>query len=177
MSSTAIAVILKRVHKIKHIQMQKVALMLIAYVSSVLWVTAQIPEIATNKKSTEQQQKEIITLINQYSQARENRDTILLKKILTTDVDQLVSTGEWRVGMTTAVEGMMKSSAASPGTRSLQVEKIQMLNAGAAVVDCRYQIQNTDGTTRKMWSTFIVIADNAKWKIRAIRNMLPAPGS
>ena len=120
-------------------------------------------------------QKGITFLIDQYSQAREKRDTVLLKTIMTSDVDQLVSTGEWRAGINAAVEGMMKSSANSPGTRTLQVEKIQMIAASSAIVDCRYEIQNADGTARKMWSTFIVIADKEAWKIRAIRNMLPAP--
>jgi hypothetical protein len=45
---------------------------------------------------------------------RETRDTILLKKILTTDIDQLVSTGEWRAGIGTAIEDMPRSSASSP---------------------------------------------------------------
>ncbi|HET6768437.1 MAG TPA: hypothetical protein VFH08_13595, partial [Chitinophagaceae bacterium] len=96
--------------------------------------------------------------------------------ILAPDVDQLVSTGEWRTGINAAVEGMMKSSANSPGTRTLHIEKTQMITASSAIVDCRYEIQNTDGTARKMWSTFIVVTDKGVWKIRAIRNMLPAAG-
>ena len=122
-------------------------------------------------------QKTITSLIDQYSQAREKRDTVLLKTILSPDVDQLVSTGEWRVGINAAIEGMMKSSANSPGTRTLHIEKIQALSATSAIVDCRYEIQNTDGSARKMWSTFIVIADKKTWKIRSIRNMLPAPNN
>jgi len=125
----------------------------------------------------DKQQKAITFLIDQYSLAREKRDTVLLKTILTSDVDQLVSTGEWRLGINAAVEGMMKSSANSPGTRTLRIEKIQMVAASSAIVDCRYEIQNTDGTVRKMWSTFNVVADKKTWKIRAIRNMLPAPNN
>ncbi len=118
--------------------------------------------------------KTITSLIDQYSLARENRDTALLKTILTIGVDQLVSTGEWRVGMNDAVEGMMKSSAGNPGTRTLVVEKIQAITPSSAIVDCRYEIKNADGSTRKMWSTFIVVADKDIWKIMSIRNMLPA---
>lgn len=40
--------------------------------------------------------KPIYDLVDAYSEAREKKDTVLLKKILTTDIDQLVSTGEWR---------------------------------------------------------------------------------
>ena len=125
-------------------------------------------------KLNDKHQKAITSLIDQYSQAREKRDTVLLKAILTPDVDQLVSTGEWRVGINAAVEGMIKSSANSPGTRTLHIEKIQILTASSVIVDCRYQIQNADSAARKMWSTFIVVADKETWKIRAIRNMLPA---
>jgi hypothetical protein len=71
----------------------------------------------------------------------------------------------------------MKSSANNPGTRTLSIDKIQTISASSAIVDCRYEIQNADGTVRKMWSTFIVIADKKTWKIRAIRNMLPAPNN
>src|SRR5580765_3862428 len=73
------------------------------------------------------QRKAITSLINQYSEAREKRDTMLLKAILTIDVDQLVSTGEWRNGIGASLEGMLKSSATSPGTRTLGIEKIRML--------------------------------------------------
>jgi len=41
---------------------------------------------------------EISFLIDQYSLARERKDTLLLKSILTAGIDQLVSSGEWRYG-------------------------------------------------------------------------------
>src|SRR5687767_4123119 len=148
--------------------MKKTTLLLLSHLACIIVLYGQ--EIKVNDKL----QKAMTSLIDQYSQAREKRDTGLLKTILTPDVDQLVSTGEWRVGINAAVEGMMKSSANSPGTRTLQVEKIQTISSSSAIVDCRYEIQNTDGTARKMWSTFIVIADKWEWKMRAIRNMLNA---
>ena len=124
--------------------------------------------------ATDHQRKTITFLIDQYSEAREKSDTALLKTILTYNADQLVSTGEWRNGIGDAVQGMLKSSANSPGTRSLQIYKIRMLNSTTAIVDCKYEIQNTDSTIRRMWSTFIVVAKKEQWKISAIRNMLPA---
>ena len=121
-----------------------------------------------------QQQKDISLLIDKYSEAREKKDTVLLKSILTSDVDQLVSTGEWRTGINASVKGMLRSSASSPGTRTLQIEKTRLLNATCAIVDCKYEIKNADGTPRKMWSTFVVVTDKGAWKISAIRNMLPS---
>jgi len=152
--------------------MKKTALVFLLHFTGFMFLYGQHTTTANDK-----QQKAITSLIDQYSQAREKRDTTLLKTILTSDVDQLVSTGEWRVGINAAVDGMMKSSANSPGTRTLHIEKIQMLTASSAIVDCRYEIQNTDSSARKMWSTFVVVADKETWKIRAIRNMLPAPNN
>jgi hypothetical protein len=151
--------------------MKKIALLLLSHLACIIILYGQ--DTTVNSKL----QKAITSLIDQYSQAREKRDTALLKTILTHDVDQLVSTGEWRVGLNAAVQGMMKSSATSPGKRTLHVEKIQAISSSSAIVDCRYEIQNTDGTVRKMWSTFIVIDDKKVWKIMAIRNMLPAPNN
>src|SRR5258706_11417453 len=121
----------------------------------------------------DKQKKDIYQLIDNYSQAREKRDTVLLKSILTTDVDQLVSSGEWRNGKAASVKGMLQSSANSPGTRTFTIEKIRLFNPNSAIVDCKYEIQNADGTPRKMWSTFIVVFEKGIWKISAIRNMLP----
>ena len=139
-----------------------------------LTLTGSLFLYGQSNTADERQQKAITSLIDQYSEAREKMDTVLLKTILTPDVDQLVSTGEWRNGIDASVQGMLKSSTNSPGTRTLRVEKIKMFNPNSAIVDCRYEIQNTDGSTRKMWSSFIVVADKGKWKISAIRNMLPS---
>jgi ketosteroid isomerase-like protein len=124
--------------------------------------------------SKNKQNEEIFSLIDDYSLARENRDTVLLKKILTPDVDQLVSTGEWRNGIQSSVRGMLQSSAGTPGTRTLTIDKIKFLGTKNAIVDARYNIKNSDGTDRKMWSTFIVVKKKEAWKISAIRNMLPS---
>lgn len=118
--------------------------------------------------------KALYKLIDQYSEARETKDTVLLKSILTDDVDQLVSSGEWRAGIGSAIEGMLRSSNANPGSRTLTVDKVKFLTSESAVVDARYEIGGTNGSVRKMWSSFIAIKQEGSWKIAAIRNMLPA---
>jgi hypothetical protein len=129
---------------------------------------------AQSMKLSTNDQKAISTLIDRYSEAREKSDTVLLQLILTEDIDQLVSTGEWRVGMRAAIDGMQKSSASNPGTRTLTIDRIRLLNANCAMVDCRYEIMNADNGSRKMWSSFVVVKVRKDWKITAIRNMLPA---
>lgn len=119
-------------------------------------------------------ERKINVLIDDYSKARENRDTVLLKSILTEDIDQLVSTGEWRNGIRSSVQGMLSSSSSNPGSRTLKIEKVRLINQSLAVVDCRYIIENKGEASRMMWSTFVVVMDKGSWKITAIRNMLPS---
>lgn len=120
-------------------------------------------------------QIKILALIDDYSKARENQDTLLLKSILTDEVDQLVSSGEWRTGISEAMKGMQRSTASNPGQRRLKVEKTRLLNSTSAIVDARYEIVGEiGGSTRRMWSTFLVVkGKDDNWKISGIRNMLP----
>jgi ketosteroid isomerase-like protein len=127
-----------------------------------------------NTSDTQNASQDIINLISSYSNSRDTKDTVLLKKILTKDIDQLVSSGVWRKGIAQAVQGMMESSTSNPGDRTLKVESIRFLNPNVALVDARYEIKNVDGTIRKMWSSFAVVSEKEQWKISAIRNMLPA---
>lgn len=143
-------------------------LLLLALLFFPLLVSGQI---IPNKKENSQ---EIVHLISEYSKARETKDTVLLKEILTEDVDQLVSSGEWRDGIQEAILGMQQSFSSNPGTRTLEVEKIKFLSDEIAIVDCRYIIKQANGSERNLWSSFTVIFDNNRWKISAIRNMEPS---
>jgi uncharacterized protein (TIGR02246 family) len=126
-----------------------------------------------NPVSTNDLEREIYALIDAYSLARSEKDSVRLQTILTEDIDQLVSSGIWRKGKAMALKGMLQSSENNPGERSLSIDQIRFLNTGCALVDARYHIRNTDGTERNMWSTFIVVEEGSSWKIAAIRNMLP----
>lgn len=139
------------------------------------WICLLFPSLAFSqiKPGEKEDAVKIHTLIEQYSQARETRDTILLKQILTEDVDQLVSNGEWRTGIREAVDGMLRSSTANPGIRKLHVDKIKFLSDEIALVDCRYVITDPNGTERNLWSSFTVVFHKKSWKITAIRNMNP----
>jgi uncharacterized protein (TIGR02246 family) len=130
--------------------------------------------MAQDKKQGEMQTRDIYALIDNYSLARDKKDTILLKNILTDDIDQLVSNGEWRNGIDVVVQGMLRSSENNPGSRTLTVERIRFLDSRNAIADARYDIKSKEGVTRKMWSTFVVVQYKGHWKIAAIRNMLPS---
>ncbi|SEG36855.1 DUF4440 domain-containing protein [Algoriphagus boritolerans] len=135
-----------------------------------------IPSLAFTQVSDDQKEsaQKITQLISHYSEAREAQDTVLLKRILTEDIDQLVSSGEWRNGLEESIKGMQNSTQSNPGSRRLKVEKIKFLSEEIALADCRYIITSPDGTERNMWSSFVLIEKAGKWKIAAIRNMNPA---
>jgi uncharacterized protein (TIGR02246 family) len=146
------------------------------YILTFLFLALLLSDIslAQGRKEGDKRTQAIYTLIDNYSLAREKKDTVLLKSILTEEIDQLVSSGEWRTGIREAVQGMQRSSMGNPGTRTLIVEKIRFLDSKNALADARYEIKNTDGSLRKMWSTFVVVQNKGRWKIAAIRNMLPS---
>jgi hypothetical protein len=134
-----------------------------------------IPTLAFSqiKFGEKEEAVKITQLIDQYSQARETQDTVLLQSILTVDIDQLISSGEWRNGINESIKGMQNSTLSNPGSRTLKVEKIKFLSDGIALVDCRYSIKNPNGSERNMWSSFTVLFQKNQWKITAIRNMNP----
>ena len=142
--------------------------------STIYLIFAVTSFVGAQNKSISNQEHSIVALVDQYSQAREKSDTVLLKSILTADVDQLVSNGEWRKGIRESVKGMLRSSASNTGSRTLKVDKVRFFNSDCAIADARYEITNADGTIRKMWSTFVVVRNGGVWRISAIRNMLPA---
>jgi hypothetical protein len=66
--------------------MKKTALLFLSHLACIIVLYSQGATV------NDKLQKAITSLIDQYSYAREKRDTVLLKTILTPDVDQLVST-------------------------------------------------------------------------------------
>jgi len=114
-------------------------------------------------------------LIQKYVDARESRDAKAIEALFTTDADQLVSTGEWRKGRPEVVRGTMAGSESSGGKRTITVTSVRFLAPGVALADGRYEITGmADGTSRKMWASITVTRGaDWKWRIAAIRNMLP----
>jgi len=113
-------------------------------------------------------------LVEAYSAARDKGDGAALTALFTADADQLVSSGEWRRGREAVVKGSLASSQQTQGKRTFAIETVRMIAANVALVDSRYDIAQTDGTTRRMWASWLLVKDGPAWKIAAIRNMLPA---
>jgi uncharacterized protein (TIGR02246 family) len=118
---------------------------------------------------------DIFVVIQNYEHARNSPNASQIEALFTTDADQLVSSGEWRKGRRAIVSGTMASSRRTGGHRRIIVESIRLVAPGVAIVDGRYELTGlAGGTTRRMWSTFIMTRGPKGWRIAAIRNMLPA---
>lgn len=115
-------------------------------------------------------------IVKKYVEARQHMDAAAIQNLFTPDADQLVSSGEWRKGRDAIVRGTMASSERTGGTRSIEVESVRVVAPGVAIADGRYELTGlAGGTTRRMWTTFVLTSGSGGWRITAIRNMLPAP--
>lgn len=114
-------------------------------------------------------------VVQKYLDARARRDPKALAEILTPDIDQLVSSGEWRRGRDAVVRGTLASSESTGGHRTITIQTVRFLTPTVALADGPYELTGlAGGTDRKMWTAFILTRGPDGWQIAAIRNMLPA---
>jgi uncharacterized protein (TIGR02246 family) len=123
--------------------------------------------------TTRQDETAIRELVKIYVDARDKGDEAAVRALFTDDADQLTSSGEWRRGREELVRGTLASSKANTGTRTITLETIRFPAAGVAIADGTYVIAGT-GSTRNMWTSFVLVKSGTAWRISAIRNMLPA---
>jgi uncharacterized protein (TIGR02246 family) len=130
---------------------------------------------AQGRTSATADESAIRAVVSKYVEARERRDAKGIEALFTQDADQLTSSGEWRKGRAEIVRGTLASSQSSGGTRTITIETVRFPAPGVALADGRYEIAGLEGgSSRKMWTSFVVIRDADAWRIAAIRNMLPA---
>jgi len=114
-------------------------------------------------------------VVETYLAAREAGSEKALAALFTEDVDQLVSTGEWRKGRADVVRGTLASSQSASGKRTITVVSVRLLSPDVAVADGRYEIAGAaTADARHMWTSIFVTRTRDGWRISAIRNMLPA---
>ena len=114
-------------------------------------------------------------VVHKYLDAREHRDAKAVAEVFTPDADQLVSTGEWRRGRQALVRGTLASSESTGGRRTITIQTVRMLAPSVALADGPYELTGlVGGTSRSMWTTFVLTRGSDGWRIAAIRNMRPA---
>jgi uncharacterized protein (TIGR02246 family) len=114
-------------------------------------------------------------VVKAYVAAREQSDPQAIGALFADGADQLTSSGEWRKGRDEVVRGTLESSRRASGTRAITLETIRFPASGVALADGRYEIAGGQEGPRRMWTTFLLVQTSGRWRIAAIRNMLPAP--
>jgi uncharacterized protein (TIGR02246 family) len=135
---------------------------------------ALLAPLPASAQTTTADEAAVRALVAAYSEARDKSDAAALTALFTADADQLVSSGEWRRGREAVVKGSLASSQQTQGKRTFTIDTVRMIAADVALADSRYEIAQADGTTRRMWASWVLVKDGGTWKIAAIRNMLPA---
>ena len=115
-------------------------------------------------------------VVANYVAARDRGDAAAVAAVFTENADQLTSSGEWRRGRDELVRGTLASSKANSGARTITITTVRFPAADVAIADGEYVIGATSSApARKMWTSFVMIRSGGRWRIDAIRNMLPAP--
>src|SRR3954452_13414832 len=125
--------------------------------------------------ASEQDEQKIRGVVAEYMAARNENSSEAVRNLFTPDADQLVSTGEWRKGLTDVVRGTSSSSRREAGKSSITVESVRLVDKDVSIVDGRYRTVGVNGAIREMWTTLVLKRVGRDWRITAIRNMLPAP--
>ena len=137
-----------------------------------LWLPGSLRQSPT---PPEREEAAVRQLVRDYVAAREKGDPAAIAPLFTPDADQLVSSGEWRVGREAVVAGTVASSRQNSGARTIAITRIRFLSPDIALVDGRYTLAPRDGAAaRQMWTSLLLQKAEARWRIAAIRNMLPA---
>jgi uncharacterized protein (TIGR02246 family) len=66
-------------------------------------------------------------VVRRYVAAREARDPAAVAALFAADADQLVSSGEWRLGREKVVEGSLASTERTGGKREIAVERVRFV--------------------------------------------------
>jgi uncharacterized protein (TIGR02246 family) len=117
-------------------------------------------------------------VVAEYVAARERGDAAAVGAVFTEHADQLTSSGEWRRGRPELVRGTLASSKSNAGARTITIKAVRFPADGVAIADGEYVIAAAGATAgRNMWTSFVMIRSGGRWRIDAIRNMLPAPAA
>jgi uncharacterized protein (TIGR02246 family) len=157
--------------------MQRALGTIAAMAMAALVIRAAAPAAAQSAAQSDPGQEAAVRqVVSDYVAARERGDAAGVEALFTEHADQLVSSGEWRRGRPELVRGTLASSKSNAGARTVTVRAVRFPTPDVAIADGEYVIGASGVTAaRNMWSTFVMVRGGGRWRIDAIRNMLPAP--
>lgn len=129
---------------------------------------AQAPAAASIEESR------VAAVIQNYVKARNARDSKAIEALFTADADQYTTGGEWRRGRAHVIPGTARSTNQNPGIRSIAIAAVRFITPDVAIADGTYTIAGSDV---RRWTTIVLKREPDKWRIAAIRNMLPTGGA
>jgi uncharacterized protein (TIGR02246 family) len=113
-------------------------------------------------------------VVARYMAARDARDPAAVAALFTSDADQFTTGGEWRRGRERIRAGTAESSRRNPGSRRISIEAIRFVADDVAIADGPYEIATAGAaSTRRIWTTVVLVRTAEGWRISAIRNMAP----
>ena len=114
-------------------------------------------------------------VIQAFIDTREANDAAGLAALLTEDVDQRQTSGNVRSGREAVVSGSLATTQSTGGRRTITVDSLRFVGPDVALADGRYDsLGRADGTDQRMLTSMVLKREAGRWKIAAIRNMLPA---
>lgn len=116
-------------------------------------------------------------VVQQYDDARNRGDWKVLSEIFTEDADQLTSAAETRKGRAQIEKGAAQNTATvyKGGKYVTTIETVRMLAPGVALADGTFEIGNIKGGSRRGRQTLVLLKSGDRWRITALRSMVPTP--
>ncbi len=131
-------------------------------------VLAQNADRATDERA-------IKAVIQGFLDKRDANDAAGLSALLTADADQQQTSGAMRRGRDAVVTGSLSTQRSTGGKRTISVDSVRFVAADVAIADGRYDsVGRADGSDRHMLTSIVLRREAGRWKIAAIRNMLPS---
>jgi len=131
-------------------------------------VLAQNADRATDERA-------IKAVIQGFLDKRDANDAAGLSALLTADADQQQTSGAMRRGRDAVVTGSLATQRSTGGKRTISVDSVRFVAADVAIADGRYDsVGRADGSDRHMLTSIVLRREAGRWKIAAIRNMLPS---
>src|SRR3954471_15520470 len=119
---------------------------------------------ASAQTPSQHDQQKIRSVVAEYMAARNENLPEAVRKLFTPDADQLVSTGEWRKGLTDLVRGTSLSSRKEAGKSSITVEAVRLVDKDVSIVDGRYRTVGVNGAIRDIWTTLVLKRVGTDWR-------------
>jgi uncharacterized protein (TIGR02246 family) len=151
--------------------MPKLALALVSLSTSLLAVHGALAQ-SIDRSADE---KAVKAVIQAFLDKRDANDAAGLSALLTADADQQQTSGAMRRGRDAVVTGSLATQRSTGGKRTISVDSVRFVAADVAIADGRYDsVGRADGSDRHMLTSMVLRREAGRWKIAAIRNMLPS---